>query len=506
MRTKKSYYTTLTLVIAIIVFINFLSADFFARLDLTENGRYTLSKATKDIISNLDEPITIRAYFTENLPPNIAQTRKDFRDMLIEYSNRSDNNVVYEFINPNESQKVEQEANQAGISPVMINVREKDQMKQQKAYLGAIVQKGNQQEVIPFLQPGEVMEYALTTSIKKLSVQNKPSIGLIQGHGEPGVQGMQQAGFELGVLYNFEDHVMTDTTVIPSKFRTIAIISPQDTIPQSHFVQIDNFIRQGGRILVGIDRVNGDLQNAYGSSMSTGLESWLAAKGINVENKFLIDASCAAVNVQQQQGSFRFNTQIQFPYLPVINTFSDHAITKGLEGVLLPFASPLTFSGDSSVQFTPIAFSSAKSGTAPVPAYFDIQKQWQESDFPLEELIVGATLEGTISGNPASKMVVIGDGDFPINSRSGGQGQPLQRDNVSLFVNSIDWLSDDTGLIELRTKGVTFRPIDQIADGTKTLLKYMNFLLPIILVIAYGLIRMQIKRSLRFKRMEMSYE
>jgi hypothetical protein len=103
-------------------------------------------------------------------------------------------------------------------------------------------------------------------------------------------------------------------------------------------------------------------------------------------------------------------------------------------------------------------------------------------------------------------MVVIGDGDFPINSRSGGQGQPLQRDNVSLFVNSIDWLSDDTGLIELRTKGVTFRPIDQIADGRKTLLKYMNFLLPIILVIAYGLIRMQIKRSLRFKRMEMSYE
>ena len=80
-----------------------------------------------------------------------------------------------------------------------------------------------------------------------------------------------------------------------------------------------------------------------------------------------------------------------------------------------------------------------------------------------------------------------------------------QPDNISMFVNSIDWLSDDTGLIELRTKGVTARPLDQIEDGTKALLKWLNFLLPIIIILIYGIIRMQHNRVLRVKRMEKGY-
>jgi hypothetical protein len=72
-------------------------------------------------------------------------------------------------------------------------------------------------------------------------------------------------------------------------------------------------------------------------------------------------------------------------------------------------------------------------------------------------------------------------------------------------VNAIDWLSDDTGLIQLRTKGVTARPLDQIADSKKMFLKYLNFSLPIVLVIVFGIIRMQFKNSLRIKRMEEGY-
>ena len=87
----------------------------------------------------------------------------------------------------------------------------------------------------------------------------------------------------------------------------------------------------------------------------------------------------------------------------------------------------------------------------------------------------------------------------------GQQAQQLQPDNVNLLVNSIDWLSDATGLINLRTKGVTSRPLDQIEDGTKAMLKWGNFLLPIILVIIYGIIRMQRRKKLRIKRMEENY-
>jgi ABC-type uncharacterized transport system involved in gliding motility auxiliary subunit len=199
-----------------------------------------------------------------------------------------------------------------------------------------------------------------------------------------------------------------------------------------------------------------------------------------------------------------FTTQISFPYLPRIKDFEDHPITKGLEEVMLQFASPINFTGDTTLTFTPIAVSSDKSGTQSAPVFFDINKKWQESDFPLSELTVGAVLEGPINGNPNSKIVLISDGDFAVNGE-GQRPQQLAADNVSLFVNSIDWLSDETGLIDLRTKSVTSRPLDPVEDSKKAMIKWVNFLLPIILIILYGIIRTQIRKRIKNKRMEEGY-
>ena len=120
-------------------------------------------------------------------------------------------------------------------------------------------------------------------------------------------------------------------------------------------------------------------------------------------------------------------------------------------------------------------------------------------------LIVGGVLEGNLVGNAYSRIVVIGDGDFPLSGQ-GRQGE----DNISLMVNSIDWLSDDTGLIELRTKGVASRPIGQEylsdeASSKRAFLKYLNFGLPILLVLIYGFIRVQRQKALRLKRMQERY-
>jgi ABC-type uncharacterized transport system involved in gliding motility auxiliary subunit len=120
-------------------------------------------------------------------------------------------------------------------------------------------------------------------------------------------------------------------------------------------------------------------------------------------------------------------------------------------------------------------------------------------------LPVAVAVEGNFAGNNPSKMVVFGDGDFAVNG-SGQNAQRLQEDNVNLMANAIDWLSDDTGLIALRTKGVSSRPIDpDLEVATKTFLKYLNFLLPIILVIVVGFIRYQYRRNLRNKWMTEKY-
>ncbi len=506
MKNKNAFYTSIALMAGVLLFLNLLSDHFFLRFDMTKEKQYTMSKATKDILSGLEEPVTVKAYFSENLPPDIARTRKDFKEMLIEYANLSRGNVVYEFINPSENEEKERDAMQNGIQPVMINVREKDQMKQQKAFLGAVVQKGEQKEAIPFMQPGTAMEYALSTSIKKISVKEKPSVAFIQGHGEPPMEQLSQVGSALNILYQVDPLTLSDTSSIPEKYKTLAIVAPKDTFPPSHLAQLDAFLARGGRMLVAMNRVKGDFSTASGSVISTGLESWLKAKGLEIDDSFVIDARCGSVTVQQQQGAFRFNTPVAFPYLPIIQKFSAHPITKGLEAVMFQFASPIRFTGkgDSSLVFTTIATTSDKSGLAKAPLFFDISKHWAERDFTIPLIPVAGVLEGKISGGSKSKIVIISDGDFAVNGER-GQAQQLQPDNVSLMANSIDWLSDDTGLIELRTKGVTSRPIDQIEDGTKSMLKYINFLLPILLVIGYGVIRMQVKRNLRVRRMEENY-
>lgn len=497
--------TTIILVSAIVLVTNILLKKYNLRLDFTEDKQYTLSEATENILTNLDEPVTIKAYFSKDLPANIMKTKVDFNDILIEYSNISDGMVVYEFISPNEDPEVEQKAMQDGIQPIMINVREKDQVKQQKAYMGAIVELGEKKEVIPFIQPGAAMEYSLSTSIKKLAVMDKPSVGLIQGHGEPSIGELYEVNKELSVLYNFSPINMNDESEIPSKYKTLVVIRPKDSIPQNHLAQFDRFLANGGNILFALNKVEGDFSRAYGYSESVGMEDWFANKGITIVDNFVIDINCGSVSVQQQQGPFRFNTNVSFPYLPVVNNFADHPVTKGLEAVMFSLASPLIFTGDSTIKFTPIALSSEKSGSLKAPLHFDVQKDWQETDFPMENLPIAGVFEGKLSGDNYSKMIVIGDGDFAING-SNERPQQLQKDNVNLMVNSIDWLTDETGLIDLRTKGITSRPIKDLEDGKKAFIKWLNFFLPIVLVLIYGIFRMQANRIKKIKRMEVRYE
>ncbi len=499
MLTKRKVRTTILLVLGILILVNLLSTRLFFRWDFTADQRYSLSKATIDILENLTEPVTITAYFSENLPPDIEQVKNDFRDLLVEYSTRSNGNVVYEFVNPNESPEIEMKAQRSGISPIMINVREKDQLKQQKAYMGAVIQMGNRQEVIPFIRPGAAMEYELSTNIKKLAVTDKPKIALLQGNGEPKLSAMPQLRKSLSVMYDVKTFEFSDTAGIPSEYKTLLIIAPTDTIPEKYLNYLDEFLAKGGKILVALNKVKGDLSKGMAEKIYTGLGDWLKNYGVEVEDNLVIDANCTNVMVQQRQGMFIMNTPVKFPYIPIITKFAAHPITKGLEAVLMPFVSSIKINpSDTSLSVLPLAMTSEKSGIEKPPVYFNVTRQWKKSDFGLEALPVAVTVEGKKNGNNI-KMVVFGDGDFVVNGE-GQQAQRLEPDNISFMVNAIDWLSDDTGLVELRTKGVTARPIDPALEAsTKTLLKYLNFLLPIILVIFYGIYRYNRRKKIREK-------
>lgn len=498
---RSKVISQLLIFIGIIIIVNMISENLFLRLDFTADKRYTLSDATKNILEDLDDVVTVTAYFTKDLPPQLQKSRQDFEDLLIEYENRSNGNVVYEFINPNESEAEEQQAQQKGISPVMVNVTEKDQVKQMRAYLGAVLQMGEKTEIIPMIQPGSGMEYSLTTAIKKISVVDKPKVAFLQGHGEPSPNASVQVLQQLTVLYDVEPYTITDTADIPTYYKTIAIVNPTDTFPQSDFAKLDKYLSTGGSIYMAYSNLQTDLQSQYLSSLpDIGIMGWLAEKGITMNNQYVIDANCGAVTVRQQSGMFIMNRQIEFPYFPILSKFSEHPVARGLEGVIMPFVSSISFlPKDSAVHIEPLAFSSENSGVVNTPVFIDIQKEWSQSDFNAPSQVVAIAAEGPLAGMTNSKMVVIANGSFAVNGE-GQQQQQVNQDNVNLASNAIDWLSDDTGLIELRTKGITSRPLEQIDDTKRNLYKYGNVALPILLMIGIALYRRQ-----RFVRKRQSW-
>jgi gliding-associated putative ABC transporter substrate-binding component GldG len=506
MRTKSSVYKYILLVIGVILLLNILSFSYFLRLDFTSDKRYTLNKATRSILTGLGEPITVKAYFTKELPPQIDAVRRDFMDMLVEYKSASKGMVQFAFINPNEKAELEQQAMEAGIQPVIIDSREKDKSVQKKAYLGAVIMAGEKSEMIPVIQPGAAMEYELSTAIKKLTTTSKPGIAFLQGHKEPALNEMGQVLESLSVLYTAQPVTLSDTTDALAGFQTAVIVAPMDSFSPGQIKQIDAFLGRGGNLVIALNRVNGDLTSGYpmGSAVNTGLETWLRDKGLIIHDNFVIDAKCNQIGVRQQMGGFMVQSSIAFPYFPIISNFSENPISKGLEAVIMPFVSSMEFHGDSAVQYIPLARTSEKSGYKMAPVFFDINYEWQEQDFPQSNLVVAALLTGKLSGQLNSRMVVFGSGKFVVNGKE-QQAVQLAPDNVNFLVNAIDYLSDQSGLMGLRTKGITSRPLKELDDTKRTLWKYFNFLFPILLIIGYGLFRSQRNRNIRMKRMEEGY-
>ncbi|MDE5420894.1 Gldg family protein [Ancylomarina sp. DW003] len=497
MRFKNNVIARLILVLSCLIFLNILTSYVFFRIDFTADKRYTLDKVTKRILREVEDPIIITMYVSEDLPPDISRTIRDFKHLLTEYNKHSSKRIEIEEVNPNLSEEVEVKAIEVGIHPVPLEVREKDQVKVQKVFLGLVIQVGDKSETIPLIQPGIAMEYNLSTLIKRLTVQDKPKIGYVVGHGEPSLRTLEQMTKELSVLYDLKTINLSHRMNL-SDYKAIIILSPFEEISRREFKRLDNYLGTGGSIFVGIDRVNGILNHGIGVGVNTNLETWLEEKGILVEDAFIVDRKCSTVTVQEKR-YFSYPQQVNFPYLPLITDFSSHNITDGIEAMILQFASPMTYVGDSTLVYQELAWTSDMSGKLKVPVSFNIGQVWKPKDFLFPKQAVAAALHGPIVSDQEARLCVIGDGNFIVNG-VGDQKITIQPDNINFIANAIDWLSDDSGLMSLRTKGVESRPLNELTDSKVLFIKYFNFLFPLLLVVIHGLVQFR-RRALKRTRL-----
>ena len=495
------------LVLGILIVLNFISIRLFGRLDLTSQGVYTLSDASKKLVGSLDDRVTVKAYFTEDLPAPYNNNRRSVLDILNDYKAYSKGNLQYEFINP-QGEKGEQDAQQQGISPVQVQVVNEDKLEVKRGYLGLVLLFEDKKEILPVVQNLSTLEYDISSALKRLTSKAKKKIGYTTGHGETEISAMRQAYQAEAQQYDLAPVDLSKGEPVPADLSALLVIAPQNRFQDSAQFQIDQYLMRGGKVAFLLNRVNANLQMRMGQPMDLGLDDMLQHYGVRVNPDLVRDAQCANISVMQQQGGFTFQSQVPFPYIPVASNFNkDNPIVKDLQGVILHFVSSLDTSGAASkgLRSAVLVRSSKHSGRQTGMFMIDPFQRYTAADLAEDGIPLAAIVEGSfksffagkqpaavVSTSPVTRIIVAGDGDFMKDEMLGNRG------NLTFFANIIDYLADDAGLITIRSKNVATPPLDQVSDGTKRVLKYTDLFGPPALIIAYGLFRW--RRRIAFRK------
>jgi len=510
MNTKKTQtLLRVLLILGILILVNFISVRIFSRLDLTKSGVFTLSDASKNLVRNLDDRVTVKAYFTEELPEPYNNNRRAVLDILNDYKAYSKGNLHYEFINP-EGEKNEREAQQAGIPPVEVQIVKEDKFEVKRAFLGLVMMYEDKKEVLPVIRNLGSLEYDISSAIKRLTSREKKRIGYTTGHQETALTSMQHANQELNAQYETVSvDLSSNTTEIPHDLAVLLIIAPQTKFSDTAKYQIDQYLMRGGKVAFLLNKMNIDLSAQYkvAQPVDIGLEDMLENYGIHINSDLVRDAQCASITVMQNQGQFQMRSQIPFPYLPnAVNVDRSNPIVKDLQGLIFYFVSSLdtTLAANKGLKAEVLVRSSKHSGRQSGFVMIDpfhryAPEELAESNIPMAAIVSGSfksffegkALVPQSTKSPDTRIVVVGDGDFMKDDFAGNPG------NFTFFVNIVDFLADDAGLITIRSKDIAQPPLEQISDGTKKLLKYGVLLLPPFLVIGYGLLRWRRRISLK---------
>lgn len=497
------------LVLGILIIVNIISVRLFGRLDLTKQKVYTLSDASKKLVRAFDDRVTVKAYFTEDLPSPYNNNRRAVLDILNEYRAYAGGNLQYEFINP-EGEKGEQEARQQNIPPVDVQVVKEDKFEVKRAYLGLVMLYEDRKETLPVIQNLSTLEYDISSALKRLTTRQKKRVGYTTGHDETDLTSMKQAYQTLSGQYDLVPVNLGSGESVPSDLAALLIIAPQKKLNDSSKYQIDQYIMRGGRVAFLLNRVNANLQGQYGQPVEIGIDDQLAQYGTRVNPDLVRDAQCANVSVVQQQMGFTMQSQIPFPYMPAASNFNTaNMIVKDLQNVMFYFVSSVdtSLAAAKGLKAQVLVQSSKRSGR--LTGFFLIDPfhrytagELAESSIPLAAVVEGsfksffsdkeppaALIASTppIKVSPETRMVIVGDGDFMRDDVARNPG------NMAFFANIVDYLADDAGLITIRTKNIAMPPLEQISDGTKKMVKYGNLLLPPLAIIGYGLVRWRMR-------------
>lgn len=509
--------------IGILIAVNFIASFILFRFDLTRNRIYSLSRFSKKLVRELEDPVIIKVYFSQTLPPQYKEYRKYLERLLDEYKVYSKGNVKVEFVKYEDPKKFETEAQRQGIPPLQFPQITRDKYEVQVGFMGLTIIYIDSREVIPVVKGIQGLEYDITSRIRKLVSTEKTKVGFLIGHGEVDVLANQgELAQAIQRDYEIKREDLQGATTVSHDIECLLLIGPEKEYSDTDLYAIDQFLMQGKPVGFFIGHMKADLDAFRVETLSLGIDKLIEQYGVKIQQGLVVDPQCQRIAISQRHGMFAIQNIVDFQYVPrVIRITSDNPMIKDLNAISFPFVNPLEVNLDNQpdVKATGL-FKSSKHSWVKDRVYTinPFEQLIPPEAEKRKEHLLGVVLEGSWrsyyekektpenilpediikQGNP-TRMIVVGTGGIFSSAL------PLEPENFVFFSNVLDWLTQDEGLIAIRSKGISYQAIGEISLLKRSLFKWSNFLLIPLCMAGFGVFRWRRrkadkeKKALRYK-------
>lgn len=552
---KLQSLTELGLVLGLLILSNLILANYFFRIDLTSEKRYSLSESSKNLAAKVDDVMFVKVYLEGEFPAGFKRLRQSTKEMLDEFSAYTNGKMQYEFIDPFENADAKkandilQELGEKGLQPTNVQIKKDDESTQKLIVPGAMFYYKGKQVPVNLLKaqfgqgPEEVinesielMEYEIANVLRKCVETKAKQVAFIDDHGELERWDVADASNELKEFYAVTRIPLAIQTP-QSLMKNEALIIAKPSMPFSEYEKflLDQFVMHGGKILWLLESQIADMDSlGKGAMFMTGsydlnLDDMLFKWGVRINPNMVQDLQCNAIPILS---TLRNGTPQQkllpWMFFPVAAPPQQnaHIIVKGIDPVFFQFASSIDTTSNKEVKKTILLTSSPYSRTVGAPVKVDLNMARTQPDpsmFTAGNVPIAVLLEGKFNSlfqyregaktdalpyKPSidnGKMIVVSDGDVIRNQRKQSTGEifPLGYDrytnqqfgNKRFLLNCMDYLCDDSGIIEVRAKEIKLRLLDKGKLKSERLKwQIVNMVVPIVLILIFGLTNKMIRK------------
>lgn len=553
-QAKQTIVLQTIIVILSVWLINQLSARYRLQIDLTEEKRYTVSTSTKELLRSLDETVFFEVYLAGDLPSNFVRFQTAIGEMLDQFSMESNNRVQYKFTDPAQASSMQarnqyyQSLIEKGIQATNLNYKNADGDKMEKLiFPGAVVAKGMKEGAVNLLkgssaagpegilnQSIEGLEYELASAIAQLVGSNSRRVAYLTGHGSP--EGLEITGFKNSVLSKFElFEVSLAGRSELTGYDVVVIGKPTAPFSEREKYLVDQYLMRGGNLIYFVDALSVNMDSASGEGTvaipyETNLTDQLFKYGVRINANFVLDVNSGQFPVVA--GNMGNQPQIQmipWPFFPVLTNFSKHPSVRNLDAILGRFISEIDTVKAVGIRKTPLINTSQYTKLLGPPvrvAFNDLRDELRPEKFTDGPKTVAYLLEGKFSSlyanrliprgvdksgfmdraSDAGKVIVIGDGDLIRNDLDPETNEPLGLGvepftkttyaNEEFILNILDYMMDDSGLIETRAREVKIRPLDRVkVQEQQTKWQLINLVVPVALILLIGGFKWYVRKN-----------